>query len=163
MCSISSSIIIWRGDCSILNKLFLWLSLCFNAKVWLKCFVFIFPSRSVVLRDKKKLTRLTVIAVDMTHIPSSCDQLSAASRLSKLLPFFVQTFCYFSFLLSVRFGFWFINLLIFNHQAKRDGFFFALNNKLYFDTTYMWVNLLRPKLRQFNSGLGNKRHPFYKL
>ena len=78
-------------------------SLCLDARVWLKCFVFIFPSRSVVLRDKKKLTKLTVIAVDMTHIPSSCHHLSAASRLSKLLPSFVRTFCYFSFLLNLGF------------------------------------------------------------
>ena len=65
---------------TVIYKLFLRLSLCLDAEVCLKCFVFIFPSRSVVLRDKKKLTNLSVIAVDMTHIPSSCHHLSAASR-----------------------------------------------------------------------------------
>ena len=110
----------------LIYKLFLWLTLCLDAKFWLKCFVFIFPSRSVVLRDKKKLTKLTVIAVDMTHIPSSCHHLSAASRLSKLFSILCSDFLLLFFL--TEFGVWFINLLIFNQLVKRDSFS-ALNKK----------------------------------
>ena len=135
----------------LIYKLFLWLTLCLDAKFWLKCFVFIFPSRSVVLRDKKKLTKLTVIAADMTHIPSSCHHLSAASRLSKLFSILCSDFLLLFFL--TEFGVWFINLLIFNQLVKRDSFS-ALNQKNVF-----WYNLhvselvvdLRPTITLINT------------